>query len=165
MDLGDTEMDVDFFFSVLVWGETESTWYVAPDDRLLVWVWSSEWNDNWQGKPNYSEKICLSSTLSTLPDLGSNPGSRRLYAWAMARPMDVDDMDRDAETPLNLVSLARDINLPKNQTKLLGSRLKVRNLLGRTQNFLFFVTLMRTGKFMFFEWWYILLQQCSCRLH
>jgi hypothetical protein len=69
-----------FFFSFSGWGETESTWYVgqcwpivpAPDDR-----W---WNDDWQGKPKYSEKICPSATLSTTnptwPDLGSNPGRR-----------------------------------------------------------------------------------------
>jgi hypothetical protein len=51
----------------------------APDDRWW-WMWSSRWNDNWQGKPKYSEKTCPSATLSTTnlarPDLGSNPGSR-----------------------------------------------------------------------------------------
>jgi hypothetical protein len=50
----------------------------APDDRR--WVWSSRWNENWQGKPKYSEKTCSSATLSTtnptLPDLGSNPSRR-----------------------------------------------------------------------------------------
>jgi hypothetical protein len=67
-------------------GETESTWYVrhcwpivpAPDDRW--WLWSSWWNENWQGKPKDSEKPCPSATLSTTnptwPDLGSNPGHR-----------------------------------------------------------------------------------------
>jgi hypothetical protein len=43
-------------------------------------MWSSQWNENWQGKPKYSEKTCLSATLSTTnptwPDLGSNPGRR-----------------------------------------------------------------------------------------
>jgi hypothetical protein len=65
------------------WGETESTWYVghcwpivpAPDERW--WLWSSWWNE---GKPKYSEKTCPSATLSTTnttwPDLGSNPGRR-----------------------------------------------------------------------------------------
>jgi hypothetical protein len=33
----------------------------APDDR---WLWSSWWNENWQGKPKYSEKTTLSSTSS-----------------------------------------------------------------------------------------------------
>jgi hypothetical protein len=41
-------------------------------------VWSSWWNENWQGKPKYSEKTCASATLSTTnptwSDLGSNPG-------------------------------------------------------------------------------------------
>jgi hypothetical protein len=75
-----------FFFPG--WGETdcESTWYVghcwpivpAPDDRW--WLWSSWWDEDWQGKPKYSEKTCPSASLSTTnptwPDLGSNPGRR-----------------------------------------------------------------------------------------
>jgi hypothetical protein len=76
-----------FFFSFSWWGETESTWYVghccpivpAPDDRGW-WLWSSWWNEDWQGKPKYSEKTCPTATLSTTnptrPDLGSNPGRR-----------------------------------------------------------------------------------------
>jgi hypothetical protein len=76
-----------FFLSFSGWGETESTWYVgccwpivpAPDDGRW-WLWSSLWNEDWQGKPKYSEKTCLSATLSTTnptwPDLGSNPGRR-----------------------------------------------------------------------------------------
>jgi hypothetical protein len=35
----------------------------APDDRW--WVWSSQWNENWQGKPKYSEKTCPNANLST----------------------------------------------------------------------------------------------------
>jgi hypothetical protein len=39
--------------------------------------WSSRWNENWQGKPKYSEKTCLSATLSTTnatwPVQSSNP--------------------------------------------------------------------------------------------
>jgi hypothetical protein len=50
----------------------------APDDRW--WVWRSQWNENFQGKPNYSEKTCpcptLSTTNPTWPELGSNPGCR-----------------------------------------------------------------------------------------
>jgi hypothetical protein len=49
----------------------------APDDR---WVWSSWWNDNWQGKPKYSEELCRNATFSTTNptwlDLGSNLGCR-----------------------------------------------------------------------------------------
>jgi hypothetical protein len=75
------------FLSFSGWGETESTWYVghcwpivpAPDDRWWP-LWSSRWNEYWQGKPKYSEKTCPSSTLSTTnptwPDMGSNPGRR-----------------------------------------------------------------------------------------
>jgi hypothetical protein len=64
----------------------------APDDRWR-WVWNSRWNENRQGKPKYSEKICPSATLATTnptwPLLGLNPApaleSRLLTAWAMAR--------------------------------------------------------------------------------
>jgi hypothetical protein len=48
----------------------------APDDRW-GWLWSNWWNEDWQGKPMYSEKTCPSATLSatnpTWPDPGSNP--------------------------------------------------------------------------------------------
>jgi hypothetical protein len=43
-------------------------------------LWSNWWNEDWQGKPKYSEKTCPSATLSTTnptwPDPGSNPGRR-----------------------------------------------------------------------------------------
>jgi hypothetical protein len=46
-----------------------------------LWGWTIiRWNEDWQGKPKYSEKTCPSSTLSntnlTWPDPGSNPGRR-----------------------------------------------------------------------------------------
>jgi hypothetical protein len=68
-------------------GTSATNWHIvtAPDDRW--WMWSSRWNENWQGKPKYSENTCPSATLSTTnptwPDLGSN---QRLIAWAMAQP-------------------------------------------------------------------------------
>jgi hypothetical protein len=44
-------------------------------------VWSSRWDENWQGKPKYSGKTCPSAIFSTInpawPDLGSNPGRYR----------------------------------------------------------------------------------------
>jgi hypothetical protein len=47
------------------------------------WLWGwriIRWNEDWQGKPKYSEKTCQSATLSrtnpTWPDPGSNPGRR-----------------------------------------------------------------------------------------
>jgi hypothetical protein len=61
-------------------GTSATKWPIvpAPDDRL--WVWNSLLNENWQGKPKYSEKICRSATSSTTnptwPDLGSNLGRR-----------------------------------------------------------------------------------------
>jgi hypothetical protein len=62
-------------------GTSATIWPVvtAPGDRWS-WVWSSRWNENWQGKPKYLEKHCPSATLSTTkpkrPDLGSNSGRR-----------------------------------------------------------------------------------------
>jgi hypothetical protein len=57
---------------------TNSPVVPAPDDRW--WMWSSRWNENWHGKPKYSEITCPSATLSTKnptwPDLGSNTGPR-----------------------------------------------------------------------------------------
>jgi hypothetical protein len=54
--------------------------------RIMCWVpiWESFfliwWNEDWQGKPKYSEKTCPSATLSTTnptwPNPGSNPGRR-----------------------------------------------------------------------------------------
>jgi hypothetical protein len=43
------------------------------------WWWRIWWNEEWQGKPKYSEKTYLSATLSTnptWPDPGLNPGRR-----------------------------------------------------------------------------------------
>jgi hypothetical protein len=36
-----------------------------PRDDRWWWVWSSWWNENWQGKPKYLEKTCRTATLST----------------------------------------------------------------------------------------------------
>jgi hypothetical protein len=50
----------------------------GPDDRWW-WLWSNWWNEDWQGKPKYSEKTCPSATSSTTNptlDPGSNPGRR-----------------------------------------------------------------------------------------
>jgi hypothetical protein len=73
-------------------GMPAANWPTVPamDDR---WVWSISWNENWQGKPKYSEETCPSATLSTTyPDLtwdqtrATMEGSRWLTAWAMAWP-------------------------------------------------------------------------------
>jgi hypothetical protein len=45
-----------------------------------LWCWIIWCNEDWQGKPKYSEKTCPSAALSTTnptwPDPGSNPGRR-----------------------------------------------------------------------------------------
>jgi hypothetical protein len=80
----DVRVSVIHFFIRIVGGgvQTGSTRQV---DYLLayrtcpgwVWGWRIWWNDDWQGKPKYSEKTCPSATLSTTnltwPDLDSNP--------------------------------------------------------------------------------------------
>jgi hypothetical protein len=40
-------------------GTSAINWPIVPvpDDRW--WVWSSRWNENWQGKPKYSRKSAL----------------------------------------------------------------------------------------------------------
>jgi hypothetical protein len=47
-------------------GTSATNWPVVPvpDDRWW-WMWRSRWNENWQGKPKFSDKICPSATLST----------------------------------------------------------------------------------------------------
>jgi hypothetical protein len=73
-------------------GTSATNWPIvpAPDDRW--WVWSSWWNENWQGEKKYSEKTYPIATLSitnpTWTDLGLNTGSQRLTAWIMARHND-----------------------------------------------------------------------------
>jgi hypothetical protein len=51
----------------------------APNDRW-GWLWSNWWNEDWQGKPKYSEKTYSSAILSTTnptwPDPCANPGRR-----------------------------------------------------------------------------------------
>jgi hypothetical protein len=65
----------------------------APDD--IWWVWSSRWNENWQGKPR-STLWKPAPVLFRLPQIPHDlnwartradaVGSWRLTAWAMARP-------------------------------------------------------------------------------
>jgi hypothetical protein len=38
-------------------------------------LWRSWWNEDWQGKPKYSEETCSSATLSTINPTSSDPGS------------------------------------------------------------------------------------------
>jgi hypothetical protein len=48
---------LDFFSTVGLWVGT-----AAPDDRWW-WLWSNWWNEDWRGKPKYSEKTCTSATF------------------------------------------------------------------------------------------------------
>jgi hypothetical protein len=76
-----------FFFCIVGGGvQTGSTRHVG---HLLAyctcpgWSWGwriIRWNEDWQGKPKYSEKTCTGATLSTTnptwPDPGLNTGRR-----------------------------------------------------------------------------------------
>jgi hypothetical protein len=72
-----------FFFNLCVGtlGTAATYWPIvsAPDDRRW-WLWRNWWNEDWQGKPKYSEKTCPSATLSTTNptwlDPVLNPGRR-----------------------------------------------------------------------------------------
>jgi hypothetical protein len=61
-------------------GTSAINWPIVPAPDNRWWVWSSRWNENWQGKPKYSDKTRPSATSCTTnptcPDLGSNPGRR-----------------------------------------------------------------------------------------
>jgi hypothetical protein len=61
-------------------GTSATNWPIVPAPGDRWWVWNSRWNENWQGKPKYSETTYPSATLSTTNptwlDLGSNPGRR-----------------------------------------------------------------------------------------
>jgi hypothetical protein len=70
-----------FFFKLVRWdfGYCGHYWPIIPAlDDSWWWLWRNWWNEDWQGKPQYSEKTCPSSTLSTTNptwlDPGLNPG-------------------------------------------------------------------------------------------
>jgi hypothetical protein len=81
------------------WSPTGSSLHVVHQLAYYVcpgwfWGWRLWWNDDWQGESKYSEKTCPSATSSatnrTLSEQARTQtaavGSRRLTAWAMARP-------------------------------------------------------------------------------
>jgi hypothetical protein len=60
-------------------GMSATNWPIVPVPDDGWWrMWSSQWNENWQRKPKYSEKTCpsviLSTTNPTCTELGSNLG-------------------------------------------------------------------------------------------
>jgi hypothetical protein len=63
------------FFIIIILSEILRPVVPAPGDRWW-WLWSNWWNEDLQGKPKYSEKICPSATLSITNPTWSNPGSR-----------------------------------------------------------------------------------------
>jgi hypothetical protein len=58
-------------------GTAATDWPIVACPGWLWW-WRIWWNEDWQGKPKYSEKTCPNATLSTTnptwPDPGLNPG-------------------------------------------------------------------------------------------
>jgi hypothetical protein len=84
-DLGSSASEFTNNFFLISWsgvrliplGMLATNWPIVPATDDIQWVWSSRWNENWQGKPKYSEKTGSSATSSTTnrtwPGLGSNP--------------------------------------------------------------------------------------------
>jgi hypothetical protein len=79
------EIEIQVFFFLVGWDWVSwyygHYWPIVPAlDVMWWWLWRNWWNEDWQGKPKYSEKTCTSATLSTTnptwPDLGSKPGRR-----------------------------------------------------------------------------------------
>jgi hypothetical protein len=76
--------DILIFFKFVRWdfGYCGHYWPIlpTPDDRW-GWLWRNWRNEDWQGKPKYSEKPCPSATMSTTNptwlDPGLNLGRRR----------------------------------------------------------------------------------------
>jgi hypothetical protein len=72
-------------YFLLLFGWTKSTRYCghfwpivqAPDDSW-GWLWINWWNEDWQGKPKYSEKTCPSTTLSTTNPTWPDPDNFKL---------------------------------------------------------------------------------------
>jgi hypothetical protein len=77
------------FFNLRIGGDGVQTGSTRHRGHLLSycacpgWLWGWRiilWNEDWQGKPKYSEKTCpcvtLSTTNPTWPDPGLNPGRR-----------------------------------------------------------------------------------------
>jgi hypothetical protein len=77
------------FYYYSWWCETEFTWYCghfwpivpAPDDRW-GWLWSSWWNEDWQGKPK--EKTWPSATFSATYPTRPDPGSNKDLSYGVA---------------------------------------------------------------------------------
>jgi hypothetical protein len=92
-----------YYYYYFWWGGTKSLGTAATPGLLYKPqvideddFWSNWWNEDWQGKPNYSEKTCPSAALSTTKSHMTRPGleprtavvgSQWLTAWAMARPL------------------------------------------------------------------------------
>jgi hypothetical protein len=85
----DWAIPFSFFFNLCIVGGGAQTGFTRHRGHLLSycaypgWLWGwiiIRWNEDWQGKPKYSEKTCPSATFSTTNptwrDPGSNPGRR-----------------------------------------------------------------------------------------
>jgi hypothetical protein len=61
-------------------GSSATEWPIYCTCPGWLWWWRIWWNEDWHGKPKYSEKTCPKATLSTTnptwPDPGLNPCRR-----------------------------------------------------------------------------------------
>jgi hypothetical protein len=90
------EASDNFFYLVCKAIGTAATPGLLCQPRLnWRWMWRSRWNVDWQGKPKFLEKTYPSATFvhhkiphnqTRVWTWAAAVGSRRLTAWAMARP-------------------------------------------------------------------------------
>jgi hypothetical protein len=107
-------LPIKFFYYYSQWGETESYQPRMIGDGDCV---RNCWNEDWQGKPKYSEKACTSAALTTTnptwlhPGLnldrgrGGKPATNRLsYGAAYLLPEAQSHSQPTIEIPLHNVS-------------------------------------------------------------
>jgi hypothetical protein len=88
-------------------------------------LWRNWWNEDWQGKPKYSEKTCPSATLSTTNptclDPGLNPGPRggtpatNRLSYGAATPMcySIECLNKTVSLTSTLSSNSTYVHIPK----------------------------------------------------
>jgi hypothetical protein len=100
--------------------------YCASLGWLWRWLLRSRWNVDWHGKPKFSEKTCPSATFvhhkiphdhTLIWTRAAAVGSRRLTAWAMARPT--------RRLRLRVITLLHTLRIMGMRSKSLASQLQL----------------------------------------
>jgi hypothetical protein len=125
------------------------------------WLWwrRNWWNDDWQGKPKYSEKTCSNASLSTTNftcsartrTWATAVGNQRQTTWATARPQQWlkkhwhphtrlhGVTDRRTTTPVGrrnkLKDLAKNVRIIKRNLTEISRLRRVLTMVYNTQNY------------------------------